>query len=250
MKGIILAAGYGTRLYPLTSDIPKALLPVAGRPIIEYIIEKLKPIKELQSIYIVTNAKFYPLFIEWKDSYKSSFKIEILNDGTYSNKDRLGAIGDLYFVVEKEGIKEEIIVIGGDNIFDFSIDEAYGYFKKKKASVVCLYDMENPSSVARRYGVVSLDKENRIVLFEEKPERPRSTLISTAIYFFSRDALDELRRFIKEGINPDNSGDFIRYLSERKEIFGFVMKGMWFDIGNGETYKKANEYYRGNLGLP
>ncbi len=250
MKGIVLAAGYGTRLYPLTLNKPKPLLPVAGRPIIEYILERLQPINVLKDLYVVTNQKFYPNFVEWSESYHSSFGIKILNDRTMSNEDRLGAIGDIQFVVESEGIEDELIVIGGDNIFEFDLLKAYQYFRQKEASVVGLYDMEDPSRVAGLYGVVSIDQEGRIVRFEEKPEKPRSSLISTAIYIFSREDVDEVNRCIEESHNPDNAGDFIRYLSEKKPTYGYVFRETWFDIGDKEQYRTANRHYGAEIEIP
>ncbi len=250
MKGIVLAAGYGTRLYPLTLNKPKPLLPVAGRPIIEYILERLQPIDVLRDLYIVTNQKFYPNFIEWKGRYRSSFKIKVLNDRTLSNEDRLGAIGDINFVVESEGIEDDLLVIGGDNIFEFDLLEAYQYFRQKEASVVGLYDMEDPSRVAGLYGVVSLDQEGKIVRFDEKPKRPKSSLISTAIYLFTREDIGEVKKCIEEGHNPDNAGDFIRYLSEKKSTYGFVFRETWFDIGDKNQYRIANQYYGAEIEIP
>jgi len=250
MKGIVLAAGYGTRLYPLTLNKPKPLLPVAGRPIIEYIIERLQPIDVLRDLYIVTNQKFYPNFIEWKGRYRSSFRIKILNDRTLSNEDRLGAIGDINFVVESEGIEDDLLVIGGDNIFEFDLLETYQYFRQKEASVVGLYDMEDPSRVAGLYGVVSIDQEGKVVRFDEKPKRPKSSLISTAIYLFTREDIGEVKKCIEEGHNPDNAGDFIRYLSEKKPTYGFVFREKWFDIGDKNQYRIANQYYGAEIEIP
>ncbi len=241
MKSIILAAGYGTRLYPLTKDRPKPLLPIAGKPIIEHIIGHLGPVEEVKEIFLVTNDRFYTQFRTWKAGFSSRFHIEVLNDGTRSNEDRLGAIGDIYFCIHRAGLNEELLVIGGDNLFDFDLSKAAKEFLQRGRSTIGVYDMRDPSKVARLYGVVNVD--GRILSLDEKPEKPSSALISTAIYFFCRDDVEELKRCIQSGYNPDNSGDFIRYLAQIKEVYAHCFQGIWYDIGSPEQYRAACDEY-------
>ncbi|MBW2148183.1 MAG: nucleotidyltransferase family protein [Deltaproteobacteria bacterium] len=243
MKSIVLAAGYGTRLYPLTKDRPKPLLPIAGKPIIEHIIAKLDPITYIQEIFVVTNDRFYPHFRKWEDGFQSRFTIRVINDGTRSNEDRLGAIGDIHFAVQFAGLDDDLLVIGGDNLFDFNLTGAAEEFLRRRRSVVGLFDMKDPGKVARLYGVVSVDENGRVTRLDEKPEHPRSALISTAIYFLCSEDVQELKRCIESGYNPDNAGDFIRYLSEKREVFAHIFDGVWYDIGSQEQYTAADEHY-------
>jgi glucose-1-phosphate thymidylyltransferase len=245
MKVIILAAGYATRLYPLTLDRPKPLLEVAGKPLMEYILEKVSKITEIQDVYIVTNNKFHQHFTDWRNKYKTRLNIRVINDGTMTNEDRLGAIGDIDYVVQKQGINEDILVIGGDNLFQFDIGDCVRFMKEKRASVVGLYDMIDKAKVAKRFGVVDIDRERKIIGFEEKPEQPKSSLMSTAIYLFTKDDVREIRRCIEENHKPDNSGDFVKYLSEKKPVYGFVFSGVWYDIGTKDLYDEANRVFAG-----
>ena len=242
MRCILLAAGYATRLYPLTKDTPKPLLKVAGKPILEHILSRVEKIDAIQEITIVTNDKFHARFLEWKKDYASNKKIEILSDGTKSNNDRLGAIGDIHFVLKAKNIDEDVLVIGGDNLFEFSLARLAQFFKEKGKSVVALVDVKN-RELAKNYGIVGLDTKQRIVAFWEKPEKPESTLASTACYLFSKEDIEELERCIQEHHQPDNLGDFIKFLSEKKPVYGFVFAERWFDIGDHQQLKEADSVW-------
>jgi len=242
IKAIILCAGYATRLYPLTMNKPKPLLYVGGKPIIEYIIGRLDGIGSLDAIYVVTNDKFSSHFNEWKKGLRHPKEIVIVNDGTLSNEDRLGAIGDIHFVIERERIDDDVLVIGGDNLFEFSLLHLHGFFLKKKRSVVALYDVKD-RKLASQYGIVSLDSSHRIIDFQEKPAKPKSTLASTACYIFSKDDITELGKCIREHRKPDNLGDFIKYLSSHREVYGFAFTERWFDIGSHEQLREADEWW-------
>ncbi len=183
MKAIILAAGYGTRLYPLTLNKPKPLLEVAGKPIIEHIINKIEEVEEIDKVFIVTNAKFYKNFKEWCERFKSEKKIKIINDKTKSNEDRLGSLGDINFVIEKEKIKEDALIIAGDNFFHFSLKEFLESLRRPDKSAVVLYDVKD-RELAKQYGIVGVNEENRMMEFQEKPAEPKSTLASTGVYFY------------------------------------------------------------------
>jgi glucose-1-phosphate thymidylyltransferase len=243
VKAIILGAGYGTRLYPLTKDNPKPLLTVGGRTILEHILDRIAKIPALESVLLVTNDRFTEHFREWTSRFQWSRPIQIINDGTTSNEDRLGAVGDIYFALKETGVDEEILVVGGDNLFEFDLNRAWSFFKEKRASVVGLYDMVEKAKVAKLYGAVSLDESLKIVGFEEKPEHPKSALISTALYFLTREDLDQLRHYVEDGHSPDNLGDFIRYLSKKRDVYGFVFRENWFDIGSFEQLENANAHF-------
>jgi len=243
MKALIIAAGYATRLYPLTQDTPKALLLIAGKPMLNYIVKKIEELKDIEEIVVVTNDKFYPQFLEWSKSVKSAKRIRVMNDNTKSNEERLGAIGDIHYFISQDKFKGDLLVIGGDNLFDFNLNEMADLFKKKRKSIIALYDMQKKEAVAKRFGVVLIDKDFKIVDFEEKPAEPKSTLIATLCYMFSNDDIEELEKCISQNKKPDNAGDFIKYISSRKDVYGINYKGIWFDIGSFEQYEQADKLY-------
>jgi glucose-1-phosphate thymidylyltransferase len=248
MKVIVLCAGYATRLYPLTLDKPKPLLAVKGKPILEYIIDSLKTVDQktahISTVYVVTNDKFHTHFERWAKAYSGPglpFSIQVLNDKTTSNDDRLGALGDINFAVEQAGINEETMVIGGDNLFDMDLNNLVKLHKEKNATVLAAYDMQDPEKCARRYGVLVMDQSYRIVEFEEKPEKPAAATASTAIYLFTKADLSTLRYYLHRGEKTDNLGDFIAYLISQQEVYGFPFDQGWIDIGSKEELMRAEE---------
>ncbi|MBR9677278.1 nucleotidyltransferase family protein [Candidatus Woesearchaeota archaeon] len=243
MKAIILAAGYATRLYPLTIDTPKPLLEVAKKAIIEYIIEHLELIDELTDIYVVTNNKFYETFKSWNDKVVYGKTIHVINDGTNTNEDRLGAVGDMHYVIEQEKIDDDTFIIGGDNLFEFNLKKMAEFSKQKNASVIAAYDMLDLEEVRNKFGVVVVDDDNKIIDFQEKPAEPKSTLAATACYLLSKEDLEELEKCIAENRKPDNLGDFIKYLSQKKPVYCMTFKEGWFDIGSHEHYKEAQTHF-------
>jgi len=241
MKAIILAAGYATRLYPLTLDKPKALLPVKDKPIINYIIDKISQIEDIDEIFIITNDKFYMNFVWWLNQYESKFnqKIEIINDGTTSNETRLGGIGDLNFVIEKENIKDEILVISGDNLFDFNLQDMIDSFNQVKKTTAGIYDIKDVEEV-KKMSVVEI-KDGKITFFEEKPSEPKSTISSIGIYIFSKSDIEKIREYMKTDKSKDGPGYLIKYFSEEGDVYAFILEGRCFDIGSKETYEKVNK---------
>src|SRR2546423_1320228 len=183
MKVVLLAAGYATRLYPLTLTQPKPLLPVAGKPMIEFVLDNLAPIGGIERVYVVTNAKFAGHFQDWADNYhatKSKLNFTIVNDGSTDDSNKLGAIGDLHLVITREKVDDDLLVVAGDNLFSESLG-AFGEFcRRKGAPVLGVYDVEDLEQ-AKKYGVVDLDGAGRIGCFEGKPKRPGSTLIGIAL---------------------------------------------------------------------
>jgi len=241
MKALILAAGYATRLYPLTKDQPKPLIKVGDKTIVEHILAKIEKIDEIDEIFLVTNNKFYQHFVDWHDNYQSNKNIKIINDGTLSNEDRLGAVGDLNFVLKKENIKDDLLLIAGDNLFGFSLRDFINFNKDKKTSIVAFYDLKDLMKVKGKYGVGILNG-SKVIDFEEKPLVPRSSLASTACYLFSRDDLNLVDVLINEK-SADNPGDLIKYLTERSEVHGFVFDEHWFDVGSFESLDIARKKY-------
>ncbi len=243
MKAIILAAGYATRLYPLTLETPKPLLTVGNKKMIEHIIERIEEVEDIDEIVVVTNNKFYSHFLEWRKFFASSKEITILNDGTVNNEDRLGAVGDIDFAIKKLKINDDILIVGGDNLFEFSLPSFMRFFKKKKASIVGTIDLQSPEKLAKRLGAIEVDKSLKIIGFEEKPEKPKTSIAATCIYLFTKEDIKELERCIKENKKPDNTGDFIKYLAAKKPVYSYIFAEGWFDIGSHEQLKEAHEIY-------
>lgn len=245
MKAIILAGGYAKRLWPLTKNKPKQLLYVGGRPMIEYIMEKLETQKEIDKIIISTNEKFENNFKQWLSEYKSTKDISLVIEPTLSEKDKLGSVGALGYVIREKNIDEELMIIGGDNLFEFDLRDLISYYREKKGNVVALHDLESIQK-ARSYGVAKVDEEMRIIGFVEKPENPPSTLVSTACYMLSTEGVKSILTYLDKGENPDAIGFFIKWLIKRERVFGFVFSGKWFDIGSLESLKEADLVYTKN----
>ena len=245
MKVIILAAGYATRLYPLTLTQPKPLLPVAGKPMIEHVLDNLAPIGGIDRVYVVTNAKFAGHFQKWADSYraaKSKLDFTIVNDGSTDDSNKLGAIGDLHLVLTREKVDDDIVVVAGDNLFSESLG-AFGEFcRRKNAPVLGVYDVGSLEQ-ATKYGVVDLDGEGRILRFEEKPKQPASTLIGIALYYYPRNVAPLIRQYVAEGNNPDQPGRLVQWLYPRLPVYTWTVPGIWFDIGSKETLDEANRIF-------
>ena len=240
MHILILAAGYATRLYPLTENQPKPLLELGGEPIINYILKKVEKI-DSKCIYLITNDRFYFDFVNWSKNLKSNFKINIINDGTKSNEDRLGAIGDIGFVIKLQNINDDLLVIAGDNLFGFSLKKFVDFFYHKNTSIVAFYDLKNTEKVKEKYGVGIL-KGTKVVNFEEKPINPKSALASTACYLLKKEDLIHIGSLIKDQ-KADAPGNLIRYLTEVSEVNGFIFDEHWFDIGTFESLEEAKKVY-------
>ena len=239
MKALILAAGYATRLHPLTENTPKPLLEVGNKPIVEYILNKIEEVKSIDMVYVVTNNKFYDNFEKWKGTYGGNVKI--INDMTNSNEDRLGAVGDISFVVKKEKIVDDLMVIAGDNLFNYSLENLYDTFIEKKGSVIAVRTLEDRKKAAGKYGIVDFDNQNRIIDFEEKPEYPKTNFVATACYIFSKKDIQKLEKCIEEKENPDNLGDFVNWLSLKSDIYGFIFNEYWYDVGNKEELSRVRQ---------
>ena len=257
MNVIILAAGYATRLYPLTLDQAKPLLKVAGKPIIEWVLDNLANVPELGTIYIVTNDKFANDFQAWADSYQhrqprndwgsrslseSQLRFKIINDGSKSDDDKFGAIGDINFVVTRENLgKSDLLIVAGDNLFSESLTGFVEYAKKTEATVA-VYDVGDLEKI-KNYGNITIDSHGVITHFEEKPEKPRSTLAAIALYYYSPEIISLVTTYLAAGNNPDQPGRFVQWLYTRKPVKTFQIKGKWLDIGSKETLEEADKIF-------
>ena len=242
MTLIILAAGYAVRLQPLTLNTSKSLLPIGNRKIIDRILEKAAKAKGVASIYIITNSKFFKNFGEWLKSYKHENKIFVVCDGTTTNENRLGAIKDLEFIIKEESIAGDILVVAGDNLFEFDLNNFLKFARKRDGVSIAVHDIGS-LALAKNFGVVKVDADHKVVDFEEKPENPQSTLISTGIYYFPKDKVAFINEYVKMQNKLDAPGHYIGWLSKRDHVYGFAFPEDWYDIGTMESYRKADDEY-------
>jgi glucose-1-phosphate thymidylyltransferase len=245
MKVLILAAGYATRLYPLTLTQPKPLLPVAGKPMIEYVLDNIAPIGGIDRVYVVTNAKFADHFQRWADNYratKSKLDFTIVNDKSTDDSNKLGAIGDLHLVITQEKVDDDLLVVAGDNLFSQSLEEFGKFCREKNAPVLGVYDVKSLQQV-KKYSSIELAQDGRITSFEEKPQNPKSSLIGIALYYYPKAVLPLIKQYIAEGNNPDQPGRLVQWLYPRTPVYTWTVPGLWFDIGAKDTLDEANRIF-------
>jgi len=240
VKAIILAGGYAKRLWPITHQRPKPLLTVAGKPIINYIIEKLEEIEEITHIIVSTNQAFANDFKNWLKTTDSDKKIELFIESSTKEQNKLGTIGALNLLFEEKMLDEDVMVIAGDNIFDFSLRDFLIFYKKIGYPVVALHNMKDKKKISGRYGVAIVDDTGKIKEFQEKPINPKSTLVSTACYIFPREILPLFSKYLEEGNNPDAPGYFLQWLYQLVDVYGFVFNEEWYDIGDHGSYLESN----------
>ena len=237
MKAIILNGGYATRLYPLTINQSKGLLPVRGKPVIEYLVEKLEDIEIVDGIIVTSNSKFFEDFVKYSKSRQFKKPIKILDNGSTSNENRLG-LGDLTFAIEKECIEDDVIVLNGDLYCDFDLRDILKFFEKVRGALVGLYDIGNFED-AKKFGIIELEND-KVKTFEEKPENPKSTNIVAGIYLFPKGDLGKIFEYIKTDGPKEGPAHLIPYLMKKSNVYGFAYKGNWYDIGNLEQYEELN----------
>lgn len=246
MRALLLAAGYATRLRPLTDAIAKPLLPVGGRPMADWILDRIAELDEVEAVHVITNSVYAEAFGRWAEGRG----VIVHDDGTSSNDDRLGALGDILFAVDHGRLEGgDLLVIAADNLFEFSLRDYVDFWRSKGAgSAIAVHRLADPS-LASLYGVVELDAEDRVVGLEEKPAVPRSDLVSTATYLFARDHLPLLRRYLVEGNPTDPPGRFIVWLHRREPVWGYRFSEEWLDIGDPAQLLEADNRYRVRAGL-
>jgi len=227
MKCLILASGFGTRMYPLTLNIAKALLPYKGKPMIDHIVDK---IPQHIDILVNVNKKFERDFMEWRE--KHSRKITICVENVHSEKEMLGAVGALNYWIQNMGITEDLLLFGSDNYFEFDLNSFVSVFNKKNA-LIAVYDIGDPAK-ATQYGVIKLEG-SRIVELEEKPANPKSSLVATACWILPVRIFPLIAQFCSN-TKRDNLGNLVTYLLEKEDVYAFPFKETWMDIGNLDIY--------------
>jgi glucose-1-phosphate thymidylyltransferase len=244
MKALILAAGYATRLYPITREYPKSLLTINNRPIIDFIIDKLRAIESIDEIIVVTNSKFMSQFRKWLAKQGTDKRISLVDDLTKDNLSRRGAIGDMDFVINRKRVKDNLLVIGADNIFDGRLQEFLLFSHTHKGSpTIGVYDIKEKNN-AKKYGVIKLDKKNKLIDFQEKPQKPKSTLVAMCLYYFPKERLRLIREYIKsKAKKTDAIGLYIDWLSKKLPVYAFIFCGRWYDIGDHRFYNEARQKF-------
>jgi glucose-1-phosphate thymidylyltransferase len=245
MKALILAAGYATRLYPLTKDRPKALLEVQGRAILDYIAEQIGTIEEINEIVIISNDRFFEHFRQWADSRGMVFgkPITVLNDHTTDESNKLGAIRDMLYAIDTLKIDEDIVVIAGDNLFTYPLKESYELFQRSGKDLILAKTMQLQSDL-QRMAVGLLDENGIVIDMEEKPKYPKSDIAFFATYFYRRDTLPMIRDYLDQGNPPDAPGHFPAWLYVRKPLMAHLFNGECYDIGTFESYEEVQQHFR------
>jgi glucose-1-phosphate thymidylyltransferase len=248
VKCVILAAGYATRLRPLTDDVPKHLLPVGEQPMLDWVLDRVREVQDVDGVHLVTNSRFAPAFERWAEAKG----VTVHDDGTSSNDDRLGAVGDLRLAIEQAELEDdELVVLAGDNLFDFSLPRFVEWWRSKPqpAGAVPLHDVGD-LELATQYGIADTDADDRIVQFAEKPSAPSSTLASTLIYLLPPEHVRLVTTYLEEGLSPDNAGSFLGWLATREPVYGYRFEGSWYDIGDRTQLLEADNRLRRLAGLP
>ncbi|MBI4895126.1 MAG: nucleotidyltransferase family protein [Candidatus Aenigmarchaeota archaeon] len=244
MKCIILAGGYAKRLWPITLTQSKALLRVGHKPVIEYIIDNIDK-TNVNEIIISTNQKFEKDFSQWIDKNSGKFKkpIRLFVEPTTAEENKFGAVKGISYIMDEMKIEEDCMVIAGDNLFDFDLNNFLKFFHEKRGFVVAVYNVESKDK-AKLYGVINVDDKERVTQFIEKPSVPASTLISTACYVFPKETFYLVSEFLKQENMADALGQFLQWVHKRIPVYAYSFDGYWFDIGDKEVLKKAEEWVR------
>jgi len=240
MKAIILAAGYATRLYPLTENTPKALLPIAGRTILDRLIDELLTIPEIDHIHLVTNHRFAAAFEAWKTAEPRAIPVTVWDDGTTCNDNRLGAVGDMGFVIERAGIDDDLIVAASDNLFTFPLSDFADDFRRHGKDCLLGSRLDSLEDL-RRFAVATLSAEGRVLSLVEKPQQPESDIGIYAIYLYRRDTVPMILDYLREGNNPDAPGHFPEWLYKKKDVRVYKFTGECVDIGTIDSYREVCE---------
>jgi len=251
MKAILLAAGYATRLRPLTDAFAKPLLPIAGRPMIQWIYDKVQEVPEVDGIHLVTNHRFAADFAAWAGALSGRIPVQVHDDGTSTNETRLGAIGDIQFTVRQANLAgEDLLIIAADNLFAFSLKDYVDFWQRKRdGSAVALFDCPRVDLV-RQYSSVEVDEDDRLVSFEEKPKEPKTSLVAIATYLYRAADVARIEPYLAEGNSPDQPGNFVAWLHRRTQVYGWRFTGDWLDIGDHEQLLDADNRWRARSGMP
>ncbi len=242
MKCLILAAGYATRLYPLTENFPKPLLKVQDKTILDWLLDDIDRSGCVNQYVVISNHKFVSHFEKWASEH--TLPITVLDDGTENNDTRLGAVKDIQFAIDKLSLDDDLLVIAGDNLLDFSLQGFISYHKKKGTSCIMRY-WESDINKLHKTGVAEVDENDRIISMEEKPANPKSNWCTPPFYIYRKDDVKFVKKGIESGCGVDAPGSFIAWLSAQTTVHAYEMPGKRFDIGNLASYEEVQRIYRG-----
>ncbi|MBO7424719.1 MAG: nucleotidyltransferase family protein [Clostridiales bacterium] len=244
MKVLLLNAGYATRLYPLTENMPKSLLPLGKKLIIDYILDAIDSMKDVSEIILISNSKFASQFQAWADSLDREGKapISVLDDGTDSPDNMRGAIGDIKFAIEEKNIDEDVCIMAGDNIFTYDVNDMYDFFRSKNADTLVAIHVPEKHQL-QKLAVAILDDDGKILDMSEKPKEPKSNWGIYATYFYKRETIKLIDEYLAEGNSPDAPGNFPSWLYKRLPVYAYRAQGDCIDIGTLENYEKTKKEY-------
>lgn len=243
MKNIVIAAGYATRLYPLTENFPKPLLEIGSSSILGRMMEDIDKIEEIDEHIIVSNHKFARHFEEWADKQDTRCPVTIIDDGTETNETRLGAVRDLLLAIDRCNVDDDMMVVAADNILDFSFQGFVDFFKEKGTSVIMCHH-EPELKKLQRTGVIKVDENMKVLLMQEKPEEPVSNWAVPPFYIYSRNDIPLIKDCMNHGCGFDAPGNLAHYLAEVTTLHAWQMPGKRFDIGTLDTYYEAKEIFK------
>ena len=242
MKCLILAAGYATRLYPLTENFPKPLLDVGGKTILDWLVDDIDTAGLVDEYVVISNHKYAHHFDAWAKT--KTMKVTVVDDGTSSNETRLGAVKDIQFAIDKLGLDDDMLVIAGDNVLDFSLTKFVRYAAEKQTSCIMRY-FEPSDRKLTKCGVVAVDENDRIESMEEKPAQPKSHWCCPPFYYYTRQDARLVEKGIASGCGTDAPGSYIAWLCTQTPVHAMEMPGKRFDVGNLESYNRIKEEYKG-----
>ncbi len=252
MKALILAAGYATRLYPLTRNFPKPLLEVGGKTLLDHLVDQIREIPDIEHAILVSNHRFVGHFDRWAAERTESardggqahrgLRFEILDDGTTSNEDRLGAVGDIQYVLSHRDIDDDVLVCCPDNIFQFPLKRFVQAFRANPVSHICVREIQDAKDRKRR-GIVLLSDDNRVLDFEEKPENPKSVWAVPPIYLYPRASLPRIAEYLEQGGTSDAPGHLVEWLYKVEPVYAYKIEGSVLDVGNHESLAEARKLF-------
>lgn len=242
MKAIVLSAGYATRLYPLTLNTPKGLLPIGKKSILDFITDEIEKIDVIDEMFIISNHKFYENFYEWSKKRETRLKVTVFDDNTTDDSNKLGAIGDIWYTIEKGNIKDDLLVVAGDNFFTFDLRDYIDFYKKVDGDTILGKEIDSLDDL-RRFANAVLDENGQVTFMEEKPRNPKSNIGIYASYIYKKETLPLIGQYLKEGNNPDAPGFFPSWLYTKKPVYCYRFQGECYDIGTPQSYKEVCEKF-------
>lgn len=242
MKAIVLSAGYATRLYPLTLNTPKGLLPIGKKSILDFITDEIQKVNEIDELFIISNHKFYDNFSDWAKTRETRLKITVFDDNTTDDSNKLGAIGDIWYTIEKGNINDDILVVAGDNFFTFDLRDYVEFYNKVKHDTILVSEMESLSDL-QRMANATLSDDGKVLFMEEKPQNPKTNIAVFASYIYTKETVPLIKKYLDEGNNPDAPGFFPSWLYTKKDVYAYKFQGECYDIGTPQSYKEVCEKF-------